>query len=82
MELYIELSMARKFNVVFYSFMYLVKKGDMYNTMNLDHKQYDKINVLFTKFKEYCKPKQNIRPSLVYFLFPVPIFSKTEAGGR
>ena len=28
--------------------------------MNLDESQRDKIDVLFNKFEEYCKPKQNV----------------------
>ena len=28
--------------------------------MNLDDTQHDKINILFTKFEEYCKTKQNM----------------------
>ena len=36
------------------------KGRDVYNAMNLDDTQRDKIDVLFTKFDEYCKPKQNV----------------------
>ena len=63
MELYIELSMARKSEKDECSvFLYVIsQKGrDVYNTMNLDDTQRDIINVLFTKFEEYCKPKQNV----------------------
>ena len=63
MELYIELSMARKSEKDKRSvFLYVIgQKGqDVYNIMNLDDTQCDKINVLFTKFEEYCKPKQNM----------------------
>ena len=63
MELYIELSMARKSeNDECSVFLYVIsQKGrDVYNTMNLDDTQRDIINVLFTKFEEYCKPKLNV----------------------
>ena len=63
MELYIELSMARKSEKDKCSvFLYVIgQKGwDVYNTMNLDDTQHDKINILFTKFEEYCKTKQNM----------------------
>ena len=62
MELYIDLSMARKSEKDKCSaFLYVIgQKGhNVYNAMNLD-KSRDKIDVLFNKFKEYCKPKQNI----------------------
>ena len=63
MELYIELSMARKSEkdkCIFFLICYRPKGRDVYNTMNLDDTQHDKINVLFTKFEEYCKTKQNM----------------------
>ena len=63
MELYIELSMARKSEKDKCSaFLYVIgQKGhDVYNAMNLDYSQHDKIDVLFTKFEEYCKPKQSV----------------------
>ena len=56
MELYIELSMARKSEKDKCSaFLYVIgQKGrDEYNAMNLDDSQRDKIDV-------YCKPKQNV----------------------
>ena len=62
--MYIEMSMAKKSEKDKCStFLYVIgQKGcDMYNAMNLDDIQCDKIDVLFTKFKEYCKPKQNVR---------------------
>ena len=62
MELYIDLSMARKSEKDKCSaFLYVIgQKGhNVYNAMNLD-KSRDKIDVLFNKFEEYCKPKQNI----------------------
>ena len=58
MELYIELSMARKSEKdKCNTFLYLIgQKGrDVYHAMNLDETERDKIDVLFT---EYCKPKQ------------------------
>ena len=63
MELYIELSMARKSEKgKCGAFLYVIgQKGhDVYNAMNLDDSQCDKIDVLFTKLEEYCKPKQNV----------------------
>ena len=63
MELYIDLSMARKSEKDKCSaFLYVIgQKGrDVYNAMNLDESQCDKIDVLFNKFEEYCKPKQNV----------------------
>ena len=64
MELYIELSMARKSEKDKRgAFLYMIgQKGhDVYNAMNLDDLQCDKTDVLFTKFEEYCKPKHNCR---------------------
>ena len=61
MELYIELSMARKSEKDKCSaFLYLIgQKGrDVYNAMNLNEEERDKIDILFTKFEEYCKSKQ------------------------
>ena len=63
MELYIELSMAKKSEKDKCSaFLYVIgQKGhDVYNAMNLDDTQRDKIDVFFTKLDEYCKPKQNV----------------------
>ena len=60
MELYIELSMARKSEKDKCSaFLYIIsQKGrDVYNAINLNNMQRNRIDVLFTKFK---KPKQNV----------------------
>ena len=70
MELYIELSMARKSEKDKCSaFLYAIgQKGcDVYNAMNLDDSQHDEIDVLFTKFEEYCKPKHNITVEIYRF---------------
>ena len=70
MELHIELSMDRKSEKDKCSaFLYMiVQKGrDVYNAMNLEDTQCDKIDVLFTKFKEYCKPKQNVTIERYHF---------------
>ena len=61
-ELYIELSMAKKSEKDKCSaFPYIIgQKGrDVYNAMKLDEIQVNNIYVLFSKFEEYCKPKQN-----------------------
>ena len=60
MELYIELSMTRKSEKDKCSaFLYIIsQKGrDVYNAINLNNMQRNRIDVLFTKFK---KPKQNV----------------------
>ena len=69
-ELYIDLSMARKSEKEKCSaFLYVIgQKGrDVYNVMNLDESQRDKIDVLFNKFEEYCKPKQNVTVERYHF---------------
>ena len=70
MELYIELSMARKSEKDKCSaFLYVIgQKGhNVYNAMNVDDSQHDKIDVLFTKFEEYCKPKRNVTVERYHF---------------
>lgn len=40
---------------------------DVYNTMTLTEEETDKIDVLFDKFEEYCKPKQNVTIERYHF---------------
>ena len=63
MELYLQLCMDEKSEKEKCSVFLCVigQTGhDIYNAMTLPEDKRDKINVLFAKFKKYCKPKQNI----------------------
>ena len=63
MEWYTKLSMVRKSEKDKCSAsLYIISQEgcDVYNAMNLNDMQHDKIDVFFTKFEEYCKPKQNV----------------------
>ena len=83
MELYIKLSMARKSEKDKCSaFLYVIgQKGcDVYNAMNLDDSQHDKIDVLFTKFEEYCKPKHNV--TVERYRFNTQVQDKAESIDR
>ena len=40
---------------------------DVYNTMTLTEEETNKIDVLFTKFEAYCKPKQNVMIEQYHF---------------
>ena len=63
MQLFIELSMADKSEKEKCSvFLYTIGQAgrDVYNTMTLSEGDRNKIDVLFTKFEVYCKPKQNV----------------------
>ena len=63
MELFIELAMAGKSEKEKCSaFLYMIGQTgrDIYNTMTFVESEVDKITALFTKFKTYCKPKQNV----------------------
>ena len=44
------------------AFLYVIGQAgrDIYNTITLTENETDKIDVLFTKFGAYCKPKQNV----------------------
>ena len=44
------------------AFLYTIGQAgrDVYNTMTLSEEEQDKIEVLFSKFESYCKPKQNV----------------------
>ena len=63
MKLYIQLclegkSEKEKCN----TFLYVIGQAgrDIYNAMMLQENERDKIDILFRKFEENCKPKQNI----------------------
>ena len=63
MELYLQICMNEKSKKEKCSvFLYVIGQTgrDIYNAMTLPEDERDKINVLFAKFEEYCKPKQNI----------------------
>ena len=63
MQLFIELSMGRKTEKEKCSaFLYTIGQAgrDIYNTMNLSEDEQGKIDILFSKFETYCKPKQNV----------------------
>lgn len=64
MELYFSLSLAGKSEKEKCTvFLYVIGSSgrDIYNAMILANEEKDKIDVLFQKFEEYCKPKRNIR---------------------
>ena len=63
MQLFIELSMTDKSEKEKCSiFLYTIGQTgrDVYNTMVLADGERDKIDILFSKFEAYCKPKQNV----------------------
>ncbi len=63
MQLYIELTMKNKSQKEKCSvFLYTIGQTgrDVYHTMTLSEDEQDKIDVLFSKFESYCKPKQNV----------------------
>ena len=63
MQLYIELTMKNKSQKEKCSvFLYAIGQTgrDVYHTMTLSEDEQDKIDVLFSKFESYCKPKQNV----------------------
>jgi len=63
MQLFIELSMGRKSEKEKCSvFLYTIGKAgrEIHNAMNLSEDKQRKLDVLFTKFETYCKPKQNM----------------------
>ena len=63
MELYLQLCMDRKSKKEKCQvFLYVIGQTgcDIYNAMTLQEDERDKIDILFTKFEEYCKPRQNI----------------------
>ena len=60
MELYIQLCLDSKSEKG--TFLYVIgQRGhNIYNAMMLQENEKNKIDILFRKFEEYCKPKQNI----------------------
>ena len=62
MKLYIELTMTGKSEKEkCCAFLYTIGQAgrDIYNTMTFSEEEQDKIDILFTKFETYCKPKNN-----------------------
>ena len=63
MELYIEFSLAEKSEKEKCSaFLYLIGHSgrDVHSTMKFTNEEKDKVSVLFKKFDEYCRAKQNV----------------------
>ena len=63
MQLYIDLTMKIKSQKEKCSiFVYTIGQAgrDVYNTITFSEEEQDKINMLFSKFESYCKPKQNV----------------------
>jgi len=63
MQLFIELSMKdRSVKEKYSAFLYTIGQAgrDIHNTMTLTGNEQNKIDILFTKFEAYCKPKQNV----------------------
>ena len=70
MQLFIELSMPKKPKREKCSaFLYTIDQAgrDVYNTMTLTEEETDKIDILFTKFEAYYKPKQNVTIERYHF---------------
>ena len=51
------------------TFLYMIGQTgrDIYDTMTFAEKEESKLDVLFTKFDTYCKPKQNITVKRYHF---------------
>ena len=51
------------------TFLYIIGQAgrDVYNTMTLTEEETNKIDILFTKFEAYCKPKQNVTIEWYHF---------------
>jgi hypothetical protein len=63
MELYLRLNMAESAEKEQCdAFRYIIGQDgrDIYNTMAFTVHEVDKIDILFAKFEEYCKPRKNI----------------------
>ena len=63
MELFLRLNMADKDEKEQCdAFRYIIGQDgrDIYNTMTFTLSEVDKIDVLFTKFEDYCKPRKNV----------------------
>ena len=80
MELYLKLAMSGKLEKSKCEvFLYTIGQmgRDIYNTMSFAEDETDKLDVLFTKFGTYCKPKQNITVERYRFNTRVQEASKT-----
>eukprot|EP00731_Ephydatia_muelleri_P013912 Em0007g1222a len=63
MELYIEFSLAEESEKEqCCAFLYLIGQSgrDVHSTMKFTNEEKDKVSVLFKKFDEYCRAKQNV----------------------
>ena len=70
MELYLQFSMSEKTEKERCgAFLYLIGQSgrDVYYTMTITDAEKDKLDVLFTKFEEYCNSKQNVTMELYKF---------------
>ena len=72
MELYLKLAMLweslKNPSVKFFHILYIGQTGrDIFNTMSFTEDETDKLDILFTKFGTYCKPKQNITVERYHF---------------
>ena len=61
------------------AFLYTIGQAgrDVYNTMRLTEEETDKIEILFSKFDAYCKPKQNM--TIEQYCFNTRTQSKEES---
>ena len=83
MQLFIELSMTDKSEKEKCSvFLYTIGQTgrDVYNTITLAEGERDKIDMLFSKFEAYCKPKQNV--TIERHRFNTRVQAKHERGVR
>ena len=63
MELYLKLAMSKKSEKEKCdTFLYIIGQAgrDIYNTMTFTEDESNKLDILFSKFEKYCKPKQNV----------------------
>ena len=60
------------------TFLYTVGQTgrDIYNTMTFLEEKQDKIDILFSKFEAYCKPKQNI--TIEHYCFNTRVQGRQE----
>ena len=70
MDLYLTLAVLEKLEKdKCATFLYMIGQTgrDIYDTMTFAEKEESKLDVLFTKFDTYCKPKQNITVERYHF---------------
>ena len=63
MELYLKLAMSGKAKKdKCDAFLYIIGQAgrDVYNTMTFTDEERNKLDILFSRFETYCKPKQNV----------------------